>query len=184
MRYLSTVYVREHRARISHHRGSLFVSGPESKQRIPLQGIEGVMILGGAQITTGALAACVEQNVRVASLKRNGGIRFVVSGPIGGNVHLRTALHRAVADPEHSLALSRVVVGGKLQNCRQVVRRWARDHYDDSIAEDLRTRAEQIAGRIGRLATAESPGSRSRHRRRRCQDLLWGDEARPREQLP
>lgn len=157
MRYLSTVYVREHRARIGHRRGSLVVSSPESKQRIPLQAIDGVMILGGAQITTDALAACVEQNVRVAALKRNGALRFVVGGPVGGNIHLRSALHGAVADREHSLELSRVVVAGKLQNCRQVVRRWSRDHADDSIAEDLQSRAEQIASRIGRLASAESP---------------------------
>ena len=122
-----------------------------------MQGIDSVMILGGAQITTDALAACVDQNVRVASLKRSGGIRFVVGGPVGGNVHLRTALHEAVADPERSLALSRVVVAGKLQNSRQVVRRWARDNSDNAVSEDLHARAEQIAERIGRLATTPSP---------------------------
>ena len=57
MRYLSTVYVREHRAKISYRRGSLLVSSPEGKQRVPLEGIEGLVLLGGAQITTDALGA-------------------------------------------------------------------------------------------------------------------------------
>ena len=49
-----TVYVRNHRARVQHRRGSLLVSTPEGSQRIPLEGIDAVVVLGGAQITTQA----------------------------------------------------------------------------------------------------------------------------------
>ena len=156
MRYLSTVYVREHRAKISYRRGSLLVSSPEGKQRVPLEGIEGVVLLGGAQITTEALGACVARNVRVASLKRNGAIRFVVGGPTGGNVHLRSALYAAVSDPDHSIALSRVIVAGKLQNSRRVVDRWARDERDSGASDHLRGRAELIGSRISRLSSART----------------------------
>ena len=154
MRYLSTVYVREHRARISYRRGSLLVSGPDGKQRVPLEAIDGVMLLGGAQITTEALGACVERKVRVASLKRNGAIRFVVGGPTGGNVHLRCALHEAVSDRKHSLELSRVIVAGKLQNSRRVVDRWARDEPSAPASDQLSRRAEIIGTRISRLSSA------------------------------
>lgn len=156
MRYLSTVYVREHRAKVSYRRGSLLVAGPDSRQRVPLEGIDGVMLLGGAQITTEALGACVERNVRVASLKRNGAIRFVVGGPTGGNVHLRAALHEAVSDPERSLELSRVVVAGKLQNSCRVIDRWARDERSASASDELRRRSELIVGRLSRLPTARN----------------------------
>ena len=54
MRFLSTVYVRNHRARVQHRRGALLVSTPEGSQRIPLEGIDAVVVLGGAQITTQA----------------------------------------------------------------------------------------------------------------------------------
>ena len=53
MRFLSTVYVRNHRARVQHRRGSLLVSTPDGSQRIPLEGIDAVVVLGGAQITAG-----------------------------------------------------------------------------------------------------------------------------------
>lgn len=152
MRYLSTVYVREHRAKVSCRRGSLLVSGPDGKQRVPLEAIDGVVLLGGAQITTDALGACVERNVRVASLKRNGAIRFVVGGPTGGNVHLRSALYAAVSDSEHSLELSRAIVAGKLQNSRRVINRWARDERSASSSDQLSVRAEQIGERIARLS--------------------------------
>lgn len=156
MRYLSTVYVREHQAKIGYRRGSLLVSYPEGKQRVPLESIDGVMLLGGAQITTDALAACVQRNIRVASLKRSGAIRFVVGGPTGGNVHLRTALHGAVGDPQHSLQLARIVVAAKLQNSYRVVARWARDERDRSTAVELSRRAELIATRISHLPNAET----------------------------
>ena len=68
MRFLSTVYVRNHRARVQHRRGSLLVSTPDGSQRIPLEGIDAVVVLGGAQITTQALDACVRRGVRVAAL--------------------------------------------------------------------------------------------------------------------
>ena len=156
MRYLSTVYVREHRAKVSCRRGSLLVSGPDGRQRVPLEAIDGVILLGGAQITTDALGACVERNVRVASLKRNGAIRFVVGGPTGGNVHLRSALYAAVSDSQHSLALSRSIVAGKLQNSRRVINRWARDESSASASNQLRARAEQIGARISRLSSART----------------------------
>lgn len=156
MRYLSTLYVREHRAKVSYRRGSLLVSDPDGNQRIPLEAIDGVILIGGAQITTDALGACVERNVRVASMKRNGAIRFVVGGPTGGNVHLRSALYTAVSDSQHSLELSRAVVAGKLQNSRRVINRWARDERRGSSADQLSGRAEQIGARVARLLSTQT----------------------------
>ena len=157
MRYLSTVYVRSHRARVRHHRGSLLVSSPEGSQRIPLEAIDAVVMLGGAQVTTQALDACVRRGVRVAALRKNGAVRFVVGDATGGNVHLRTSLYRAVTDDAQSLALSKAVVAAKLQNSRRVVDRWARDEADPEKGGSLAKRAAQIAERISRLTDADSP---------------------------
>ena len=151
MRYLSTVYVRDHRARVAHRRGSLLVSNTDGSQRIPLEAVDAVVILGSAQITTQALEACVRRGVRVTALKMSGAIRFVVGGSTGGNVHLRTSLYRAVTDDAHSLALSKAIVAAKLQNSRNVVDRWARDEKDPAEAGRLATRAAQISDRISRL---------------------------------
>lgn len=156
MRYLSTVYVREHRAKVSCRRGSLIVSGPDGRQRVPVEAIDGVVLLGGAQITTDALGLCVERNIRVASLKRNGAIRFVVGGPTGGNVHLRSAQYEAVSDSDHSLKLSRAIVAGKLQNSRRVISRWARDERSATTSDRLIARADQIGARISRLSSVRT----------------------------
>ena len=97
MRYLNTVYVRDHRARVRHRHGALLVSSPDGSQRIPLEAIDAVVMLGGAQVTTQALEACVRRGVRVTALQMSGAVRFVVSNSTGGNVHLRASLYRAIS---------------------------------------------------------------------------------------
>ena len=78
MRYLSTVYVRDHRAHVQHRRGSLLVSSPDGSERIPLEAIDAVVMLGSAQVTTQALEACVRRGVRVTALQMSGA-RFGLS---------------------------------------------------------------------------------------------------------
>lgn len=156
MRYLNTVYVREHRARIRHRSGALLVSSPKGKSRIPLEAVDAVILLGSAQVTTQAIDACTRRGVRITALTRGGVLRFVVGGPTGGNVHLRIAHYRAVGDEVHSLALSRAVVAAKLQNSSRVVARWARDEREPVRAEGLALRAVQLRERVARLAAASS----------------------------
>ncbi|MCY4373833.1 MAG: CRISPR-associated endonuclease Cas1 [Spirochaetaceae bacterium] len=157
MRYLSTVYVRDHRARVTHRRGSLLVSSPDGKQRVPLEAIDAVIMLGSGQITTQALEACVRRGVRVTAMKMSGAVRFVVGESTGGNVHLRTSLYQAVTDAAHSLALSKAIVAAKLQNSRKVVDRWARDEKAADDALLLAERGAQITDRISRLPDADTP---------------------------
>ena len=157
MRYLSTVYVHNHRARIHHRRGSLVVSSPDGMHRIPVEAIDGLVILGGAQVTTQALDACARRGISVAALKRSGAVRFVVHGMTGGNVHLRTALYEAVRNSSRSLTLSRTIVAAKLQNSRRIVARWARDEKDEAKQSRLRDREEQLRARVTSLVDAPTP---------------------------
>ena len=133
------------------------MSSPEESQRIPLEAIDALVLLGGAQVTTQALDACVRRGVRVSALRMSGAIRFVVNGPTGGNVHLRTALFRAAMDDTWSLTLSKAIVAAKLQNSTKVVGRWSRDEKNPEKAEILAARAKQIRERIARLFDADTP---------------------------
>ena len=103
MRYLNTVYIRDHRARVRHRRGSLLVSSPEGSRRVPLEAIDAVVVLGSAQITTQALDACVRRGVRVAALQMSGAVR-AVSAPHDLRVVQRVAGVRAPAFVERATA--------------------------------------------------------------------------------
>jgi CRISPR-associated protein Cas1 len=155
MRYLNTLYVTDHRARITFRRGSFEVHREAGRTRVPIEAVDGIVLLSRAQVTTDALAACAERNIRVAALKMNGALRFVVGGPTSGNVHLRIAQVRASDDPTHRLSIARSFVGGKLRNSWTVVSRWGRD-ATPTDRRRIRERAEAIAERLARVPRAES----------------------------
>ncbi|MGI8939565.1 MAG: CRISPR-associated endonuclease Cas1 [Iamia sp.] len=156
MRYLNTLYVTEHRAKVRRSKGSLVTTGPQGAQRVPLEAVDNVVLLGGGQITTDAMAACAERGINIAGLRRSGAVRFFVSRPQGGNVHLRVAQHRVSADSAASLEISRHVVAAKLQSSRRMLLRWARDERGPSQVA-LRRRAEVIEARLQRVTSVRDP---------------------------
>ncbi len=153
MRALSTLYVRDHRARVGLQQRALVVSVGQAKTRVPLEAIDGVVLLGSGQVTTEALGACVKRGVRVASMQRDGRLRFVVGGPVSGNVHLRIAQLTAATEPQRAAAISRWVVAGKLQNYRRLLARWSWDAQGIHKA-NLVEQAEVIAVRLSSLGGA------------------------------
>ncbi len=144
MRLLNNLYVTDHRARLSLQHGSLIVvRGDGARSRIPLEGLEGVVLVGHAQMTSEAIAACASRRIRVASLQANGRVRYALSGGLSGNVHLRMAQYRAAHDPGRCLSIARWIVAGKLQNARRMLRRWA---WDASLGR--RHRLERLEAAI------------------------------------
>lgn len=156
MRYLNTLYITQHRARLGYRRGSLIVTHPEHQQRIPIEGLDSVVLFTG-QLTTQAIAQCVRRRIRVAALTRSGRIRFVVGGPTTGNVHLRIGQYTASTTPDHTLNLSRLTVAAKLRSTTHILARWSRDHRDLATATNLSRRARQISQCIQQLAEAPTP---------------------------
>lgn len=156
LRYLNTLYVTRYRARVGYRRGSLVISHPEGKQRIPLQELDSVVLFAG-QITTDALTHCVRRHIRVAALTRGGRIRFVVGGPTTGNVHLRIAQYSTSTKFDENLDLCRVIVAAKLRSTISVLSRWSRDSRDRAISQELSRRTKRIRECIERLTEAPTP---------------------------
>ena len=156
MRYLNTLYITQYRARVGYRRGSLVVSHPEGHRRIPIEGLDSVVMFAG-QFTTDAITQCVRRRIRVAALTRSGRIRFVVGGPTTGNVHLRIGQYMTSTTFDQTLDLCRVIVAAKLRSTMHVLGRWSRDSRDLAAATDLSRRARKIGQSIQRLAEAPTP---------------------------
>lgn len=150
----NTVYSTEYQTRIKYKQGSLLVSTIEQNRRIPLEAVDAVVMFAG-HITTDAIAECVRRKVRVSVLTRGGKIRFVVGGPIAGNVHLRAAHHAAASDEAAAIGAARLIVAAKIRNSATVLRRWALDHPDSSISAQLRNRSGQVLQRVEKIASAD-----------------------------
>lgn len=154
MRVMNSLYVQDFRARIGLQKGALLITGSEgSKTRVPLAGLEAVVLVGGGQMTTDALARCVERNIRVSALRRSGKVRFVVGGPTGGNVHLRVAQVDAARDESRCLAIARSIVAGKIQNSRRLMQRWIWDSPPNQRSE-LEGFLARVDARLGGLPSA------------------------------
>lgn len=151
-RILNTLYVTEYRTQVRVQKGSLLLSRPEGKVRVPIESLDAVVMFGG-QITTEAIELCVHHAVRVAALRRSGRVRFTISGPLSGNVHLRVAQLRAADDPDAALDLARCFVAGKLQSYRTLLARWGAEASDPERTLMTSVR-ETIAERIASLPTA------------------------------
>ena len=128
----------------------------ESTHRIPLEAVDTLLLMWRAQTTAQALDACVRRGVRVAALRSNGVVRFIVSGPASGNAHLRLAQNKAASDCNQVLEISKTTVAPKLQSSRQVLDRWARDQKDSAKAEWMAARASRTRQRVVRLGDAST----------------------------
>ena len=148
--------MRNHQARISHQKGALLISAPDGKKRIPLESLDSVVIVGGAQITTHSIDACVQSGVRVSAHTQGGRIRFVVNSETNGNIHLRMALFDSVMNEGKSIKLSRAIVAAKVQNSAAVIHRWSRDANYEPEQSELEYLRQYLKARIPMLIEAET----------------------------
>lgn len=127
-RVANVLYLTDHSSRLSHQRGALVVRRKEGGwARVPMEGLEAVVLASNAQMTTDALAACSDRGIRVTALRRNGAVRFTVGGSTKGNVLLRVAQVRAMDDPAQRAAIAKNIVAAKMRGSSIVLKRWSED---------------------------------------------------------
>lgn len=123
----------------------------EPIRRVPLLRLSGIVVFGRVTLTPFIIQRCAEDGRSLVWLDRNGRFKARVQGPTRGNVLLRRAQHLALSDTEHTVAIARQIVAGKIQNCRQVLMRAARDPTDDTARDRLTGTAEHLATILKRL---------------------------------
>lgn len=154
MQLMRTLYVNDHNARLRVRRGNLVVEQAATSLRIPIETLEAVVLTGRAEVTNDTLGELVKRGIRLAALSKSGRLRFSVSGPTQGNVLLRINQYRAATDESRSLQVARVIVAGKLQNCRRMMRRWAWDARSPIAKAVIEKEIRAIGDRLSGLGSA------------------------------
>ncbi len=155
MRLLNTLYVDDHRARVSVSKRALEVRVERALVgRYPMEQLEAVVLTGAASVTTEALARCTRSGIKVTSMTRGGTIRFALTGPTRGNVLLRVAQLRSADDSAASLHIAKHFVAAKLQNQVRMLGRW-RDGASNPDRAMLAAQCEAIRERLGAISRAE-----------------------------
>jgi CRISPR-associated protein Cas1 len=149
---LNVLYVQTQGAvlHLEHDTVRITVDG-ETKLRVPLMRLGGIVVFGQVTLTPFLIQRCAEDGRSLVWLTRTGRFKARVEGPLRGNVLLRRAQHLALSDRQHTTSIARQIVAGKLQNSRQVLMRAARDAANEADEDALSSEADRLAGILIRL---------------------------------
>jgi CRISP-associated protein Cas1 len=120
----------------------------ETKLRIPLHNLDGIMCFGRVSGSPQLFAACAELGVTISFLSNEGRFRAAVVGFSPGNVLLRRQQFRLADNEAGCAAVARSIVLGKLANCRTVLLRAARDATDPERSARLQATANRLSANL------------------------------------
>ena len=134
---LNTLYVTTPEAYLSKDGLNVVVSVRQQEVfRIPAINIEGIVTFGYMGASPGLMKLCSDSGISLTFLSPNG--RFVsrVQGATHGNVLLRKAQYALSDDEGWSLHVAQLMIAAKIQNYRNILRRYLRDYGDCQEVDD------------------------------------------------
>lgn len=133
---LNTLYVTTPEAYLSKDGLNVVISVQQKEVfRIPIINIEGIVTFGYMGASPGLMKLCAENGVSLTFLSPQGKFIARVQGPTRGNVLLRTEQYRLADNEDFALHISKLFVGGKIQNYRNILRRYERDYGSNDDVE-------------------------------------------------
>jgi CRISPR-associated protein Cas1 len=165
----NVIYVQTQNAWLHKDNDNLVMKvGDETKARVPIHKLQGLVCFGQVSISPYLMAHCAENAVTITYLNQFGKFLARVEGPVSGNVLLRRTQHLTGADRDKSVAIAITMLSGKLYNQRAVLRRYLRDYGGQVDAQ----------GMVSELTTAEKRLNRCLQQLADCDaiDKLMGRE--------
>ncbi len=134
--------------------------GDETKARVPIHKLQGLVCFGQVTISPYLMAHCAENGITITFLNMFGKYLARVEGPVTGNVLLRRTQHLTGANVENSVVIARTMLSGKLYNQRYVIRRYLRDHgekiSDEKVLAQLQTAEKRLTRCLTQLADCKA----------------------------
>ena len=145
--HLNTLFVTTEGAWLGKDGETVIVRhGQETKIRVPLHNLDGIVGLGwDISCSAPLMAACAEAGVTLSFCNANGRFQASVRGATSGNVLLRRQQFRWADDAERCLAIARNCVTAKIANQRNVLQRALRDHGDAERRPPLESAVSRLA---------------------------------------
>jgi CRISPR-associated protein Cas1 len=126
------LYLQEQGAYVSKRSEHLIVKKHgEELQRVPIVGVQQVVIFGNVQISTQALGTLATLGVPVIFLTMYARFVAATMPTVAKNVLLRDNQFKLFADPQRALGLSKAVVKAKISNQRTLLMRSLRSRSPD-----------------------------------------------------
>ncbi len=96
--------------------------------RVPLHNLKNIVSFGFRGASPALMRACAEQNIGLCFLSQHGRFLGRVSGPVQGNVLLRTTQYRIADDSVRALPIAKMFLTSKIYNGRWLLEHFRRDH--------------------------------------------------------
>lgn len=127
----------------------------ETRLRVPLHHLTAIVCFGHTGLSAPLMHRLADEGIALVLLDDNGRFKARLEGAVSGNVLLRQAQFRRVADPTFTLEQARACVAGKVKNTRQVLQRGAREATSQEEAQTLTRRADDLAATLRALPEAD-----------------------------
>lgn len=129
---LNTLYVTTPEAYLSKDGLNVVVSVKQEEVfRIPAINIESIITFGYMGASPGVMKLCSDNGISLTFLSPHGRFISRVQGATKGNVLLRKKQYQLSDDEMWALHVARVMIGGKIQNYRNILRRYLRDYGEN-----------------------------------------------------
>ena len=126
----------------------------ETKFRIPVHNLEGIVCFGFAGASPKLMHLCCERGVELSFLTEYGKFMGRVSGNVSGNVLLRRTQYRWSDDIAISARLAKRFITAKIINSRAVLHRVLRDHPEAVDSASIQNALQLLARMPDRLERA------------------------------
>ena len=137
---LNTLYITTPESYLSKDGMNVVVSiNQQEVFRIPVINLESIVTFGYMGASPGLMKLCMDNNVSLTFLSPNGRYISRFQGSTRGNVLLRKKQYKLAEDEAWSLHVAKVMIGGKIQNYRNILRRYQRDYGNNPEVESAVT---------------------------------------------
>lgn len=126
---LNTLFVTTPEAYISKDGQNVVISLNQREIfRIPALNLEAIITFGYMGASPGVMKLCCDNGIALTFLSPSGQFIGRLQGPVKGNVLLRTRQYQIANDPNQALPIAKICIAAKIQNYRNILRRFIRDY--------------------------------------------------------
>ena len=157
----NTLYLTQENSYV--HKDGMSIVVHKDRQKIaqfPVHAIGEIVCFGfGISVSPALTEHCAKEGVTIVWVDGNGRFLARMQGPTQGNVLLRRAQYRACDDPTKSLGIARCCVAAKIQNQRNTLLRFLRNHPEtdgDGAMKQILSRMDEIHSRLRNAESVDS----------------------------
>jgi len=162
---LAILYVTEQGASLTKRGGRLMVEkSGRTLNWVHAFKVQQVVLMGAVNLSPGAVAFLLQEGIDTVFLSIYGKYRGRLISQFGKNVELRRRQFDKLADPDFRLQVAQSIVGGKLLNCRVLLRRQNQEGISEPVTQAVHqlrvlARQTQACGAVDSLMGLEGAGA-------------------------